>query len=70
MIVVTDSIKNNNNGSNNNSNSNNKYQVGLTIREEIMIQEATIYEATIWFICYIYLLSQQTVKKKWATTTF
>ena len=42
MIVVTDSIKNNNNGSNNNSNSNNKYQVGLTIREEIMIQEATI----------------------------
>ena len=42
MIVVTDSIKNNNNGSNNNSNSNNKYQVGLSIQEEIMIQEATI----------------------------
>ena len=37
MIVVTDSIKNNNNGSNNNSNSNNKYQVALTIQEEIMI---------------------------------
>ena len=41
-LVVTDSIKNDNNGSNNNSNSNNKYQVGLTIQEEIMIQEATI----------------------------
>ena len=42
ILVVTDSIKNDNNGSSNNSNSNNKYQVGLTIQEEIMIQEATI----------------------------
>ena len=42
MIVVTDNIKNNNNGSNNNSNSNNKYQMGLTIEGEIMVQRATI----------------------------
>ena len=44
MILVNDNIKNkiNNNGSNNNSNSNNKHHMGLTIREKIMIQGATI----------------------------
>ena len=41
MIVVTDNIKTNNNGRNKNSKSNNKYQVGLTIQGEIMIQGAT-----------------------------
>ena len=41
MIVVADNIKTNNNGRNKNSKSNNKYQVGLTIQGEIMIQGAT-----------------------------
>ena len=42
MIAVTDNIKNNNNVCNNNSNSNNKYQMRLTIQEEIMVQGATL----------------------------
>ena len=41
MIVANDNIKNNNNGSNN-SNRNNKYQMGLTIQDEIIVQRATI----------------------------
>ena len=42
MIVVNDNIKNNNNGGNDSGNSNNKYQMGLTIQGEIMVQGATI----------------------------
>ena len=41
MIVANDNIKNNNNGSDN-SNRNNKYQMGLTIQDEIIVQRATI----------------------------
>ena len=40
MIAVTDNIKNNNNGGNSNSISSNKYQVGLAVQGEILVQGA------------------------------
>ena len=58
MIVVTDNVKNDINGGNNSSNSNNKYQMGLTIQEEIMVQGATLYRRrpsglSVIYICYL-----------------